>query len=242
MKRHDLHGDSEDDATMNMLVVDREKSAKIQIYNWLKAQIISGAIPPGTVLDKRELMQQLSVSLTPLREALLLLKHDHLVDLVPNLHTVVRLIDPERVREHVFIRAALECAVVEHLATEGLPDATGKKCAALIDQQKDAFARGDYERSFALDVEFHHALCNVLKYRVLLDSIDAHRSQIDRARQCSPVNVPGIERSILQHRDILDLVRRGDAAAARTLMRAHIYTVFDDLSKIDPRYIETHAG
>jgi DNA-binding GntR family transcriptional regulator len=227
---------------MNMLVVDREKSAKLQIYDWLKAQIISGVIAPGTVLDKRDLMQQLSVSLTPLREALLLLKHDGLVDLVPNLHTVVRLIDPERVREHVFIRAALECAVVEHLAAAGMPAGTEKACARLIDEQKAAFARNDYTRSFDLDVEFHHALCDVLKYGILWDNIYANRSQIDRARQCSPVNVPGIERSIRQHRDILDLVREGDATAARALMQAHIYTVFDDLSKIDPRYIETRSG
>jgi DNA-binding GntR family transcriptional regulator len=227
---------------MNMLVVDREKSAKLQIYNWLKGQIISGAIAPGTVLDKRDLMQQLSVSLTPLREALLLLKHDGLIDLVPNLHTVVRLIDPERVREHVFIRAALECAVVEHLATEGVPAATERACAHLIEEQKAAFAGDDYERSFDLDVEFHRTLCDVLKYRILWDNIYANRSQIDRARQCSPVNVPGIKRSIEQHDDILALVRKGDAAAARVLMQAHIYTVFDDLLKIDPRYIETRTG
>jgi GntR family transcriptional regulator, rspAB operon transcriptional repressor len=228
--------------TMNMLVVDREKSAKIQIYNWLKERIISGAIAPGTVLDKRDLMQQLSVSLTPLREALLLLKHDGLVDLVPNLHTVVRLIDTERVREHVFIRAALECAVVEHLATEGLPETTETRCAKLIEQQTAAFARDDYERSFDLDVEFHRVLCDVLRYRILWDNIYANRSQIDRARQCSPVNVPGIKRSIEQHLQILDHIRAGNAAEARVLMRAHIYTVFDDLSKIDPRYLETRAG
>lgn len=226
---------------MNMLVVDREKSAKIQIYNWLKERIISGAIAPGTVLDKRDLMQQLSVSLTPLREALLLLKHDGLVDLVPNLHTVVRLIDTERVREHVFIRAALECAVVEHLATEGLPETTETRCAKLIDQQATAFARDDYERSFDLDVEFHRVLCDILRYRILWDNIYANRSQIDRARQCSPVNVPGIKRSIEQHLQILDHIRAGNAADARKLMRAHIYTVFDDLSKIDPRYLETRA-
>jgi GntR family transcriptional regulator, rspAB operon transcriptional repressor len=227
---------------MNMLVLDREKSAKIQIYTWLKGKIISGDIAPGTVLDKRDLMQQLSVSLTPLREALLLLKHDALVDLVPNLHTVVRLIDAERVREHVFIRAALECAVVEYLAGDGLPPDTETTCAYLIEQQKAAFEHADYQRSFALDIAFHHALCDVLKYRVLWDSIDANRSQIDRARQCSPVNVPGIERSIKQHRDILDLVHRRDAPAARALMQAHIYTVFDDLAKIDPRYIETRSA
>jgi DNA-binding GntR family transcriptional regulator len=229
-------------SAMNMLVVDREKSAKIQIYNWLKDQIISGAIPPGTVLDKRDLMQQLSVSLTPLREALLLLKHDDLIDLVPNLHTVVRLIDTERVREHVFIRAALECAVVDHLASEGLPAATEARCVKLIEMQVTAFERDDYAHSFDLDIEFHRTLCDVFKYRILWDNIYANRSQIDRARQCSPVNVPGIKRSIEQHRQILDHVRKGDATAARALMRAHIYTVFDDLSKIDPRYLETRAG
>jgi GntR family transcriptional regulator, rspAB operon transcriptional repressor len=223
---------------MNLLIVNREKSAKIQIYNWLKAQIISGALAPGTVLDKRELMQKLSVSLTPLREALLLLKHDDLVDLVPNLHTVVRLINPERLRERVFIRAALECAVVEHLASEGMPADTLAKCAELIDLQTDAFKRADYDRSFEFDIEFHRTLCDVLKYRLLWEDVYANRAQIDRARQCSPVNVPGIERSIKQHSAILDHVRQRDAGAARALMQAHIYTVFDDLVKIDPRYIE----
>lgn len=227
---------------MNMLIVDRERSAKIQIYGWLKAQIIAGTIPPGTVLNKRDLMGRLSVSLTPLREALLLLKHDGLVDLVPNLHTVVRLIDTERVREHVFIRAALECAVVEHLAAEGLPAKQAAKCADLIARQKVAFGRDDIKRTFELDVEFHRTLCDVLNYRLLWDNIDANRSQIDRARQCSPVNISGIKRSIRQHRAILDLVRKGEVHEAGALMRAHIFTVFDDLANIDPRYIETRPS
>ena len=217
---------------MNRHIVNREKSAKLQIYNWLKQQIIAGTLPPGTVLDKRQLMQELSVSLTPLREALLLLKHDGLVELVPNLHTVVRLIDPERVREHVFLRAALECAVVEHLATTGLPAEIAEQCADLIAQQKTAFAKNDLQRSFELDMAFHRALCDVLKYRLLWDNIYANRA-------CSPVNIPGIQRSIRQHGEILDLVRSRDAVGARAVMQAHIYTVFDDLTHIDPRYVET---
>lgn len=227
---------------MNRHIVNREKSAKLQIYNWLKQQIIAGTLPPGTVLDKRVLMGELSVSLTPLREALLLLKHDGLVELVPNLHTVVRLIDPERVREHVFIRAALECAVVEHLATDGLPSDIAETCADLIAQQKTAFAKNDLDRSFECDMAFHRTLCEVLKNRQIWDNVYAHRAQIDRARQCSPVNLPGIRRSIRQHGEILDLVCKRDAVGARALMRAHIYTVFDDLAHIDPRYIETRSA
>ena len=58
-----------------------------------------------------------------------------------------------------------------------MPAASEARCARLIEQQEAAFARDDYERSFDLDIEFHHVLCDVLKYRILWENIYANRSQ-----------------------------------------------------------------
>ena len=225
---------------MKKLVVDREKSAQIQIYKWLKDEIISAKILPGTVLDKNQLIEKLETSLTPLREAFLLLKRDGFVDLIPNLHTIVRLINLEEIREHVFIRGALECAVVEQLAEQGIRNQVRDSCRNLISQQRSAFEQGDFKTFFKLDEKFHRVLCDTMNYQMLWQDIERHRSHISRACQCCPISDANIEASIAQHEELLENIHVHNVRGARELMREHVHMIFGDLKRIDPQYLQVN--
>lgn len=222
---------------MEELALDREKPVKMQIYEWLRDQIISGKLTPGSILDKNGLSHQLGVSPTPLREALILLKHDKFIDVIPNLHTVVKLIKIELVSENAFIRSALEGAVAEQLAITGISKAVEKNCRCLISQQICAFDNKDYDMVFHFDLQIHKTLCDVLNHDSLWENLYANRAHLDRARQCSPINIPGIKRAIEQHEKLLDYITRGKPDEARKLMKDHVYSVFDDLKKIDPKFM-----
>ncbi|WP_261409442.1 GntR family transcriptional regulator [Serratia quinivorans] len=224
-------------SVMSRLLLDREKPVKMQIYHWLKERIIYGEFAPGMILEKNELAHQLNVSPTPLREALILLKHDNFIDMVPNLHTRVKLIEVKRVEENAFIRAALEGAVVEQLALSGISKTVEKACQKLIDSQLGAFDKQDYASVFRFDLEFHHRLVDQLALDSLWDNLYANRAHLDRARQCSPVNVAGIRRSIEQHQQLLQLIVSGQVQPARELIKAHVWSVFDDLKQIVPEYL-----
>lgn len=79
----------------------------------LKENIIRLELEPGSSISDREVASQLSLSRTPVREALLELAKSKVIDIYPQKGSVVSLIDYELVEEAYFIRNVLETAVIE---------------------------------------------------------------------------------------------------------------------------------
>lgn len=213
-------------------MLDREKPVKMQIYMWLRDNIIKGVMCPGALVDKTRLAAELGVSPTPLREALILLKHDGFIEMIPNLHTIVALIDIRLVHANALIRYSLEASIVEQIASDGLSLQTENACLHLIDEQEHHLVDSNYEAVFECDLAFHKTLCDVLELPTLWLNLSANRAHLDRARQCSPVNLAGIRKAINDHREIITLLKKQDVLALRKLMKNHVYSVFDDLDQI----------
>ncbi|MDF2689370.1 MAG: GntR family transcriptional regulator, partial [Microvirga sp.] len=130
-------------------------SVRDQTLETLRRRIISLQLPPGEPLSENELAQELGVSRTPVRESLILLREEGLVQVFPQIGSFVSLVDLGRVAEAQFVREAIECASLNDLAV----DAAG--IAGLRDilaSQRDAEAKGDVEEFFRLDEDFHREL------------------------------------------------------------------------------------
>ena len=96
-------------------------SARVQAYAALREAIVRAELEPGRQLSENELAARLGVSRTPIREALVRLRDERLVEIVPQLGTFVTRISTPAVADAQFIREALECACVRRaaeLATE----------------------------------------------------------------------------------------------------------------------------
>ena len=96
-------------------------SARVQAYAALREAIVRAELAPGRQLSENELASRLGVSRTPIREALVRLRDERLVEIVPQLGTFVTRISGQAVGDAQFIREALECACVRRaaeLATE----------------------------------------------------------------------------------------------------------------------------
>ena len=85
-------------------------------YRVLRHNIVTLCLPPSTVLNESELIECLEMSRTPIREALILLKDEGLVDIVPQRGSKVSQISLSRVREGYFMRLVLENVIVQELA------------------------------------------------------------------------------------------------------------------------------
>ena len=83
-----------------------------QAYTVLRDAIVRGELAPGRQLSENELAELLGISRTPVREALIRLRDDRLVEIVPQLGTFVTHISEAGVADAQFIREALECAAV----------------------------------------------------------------------------------------------------------------------------------
>src|SRR3954449_7792066 len=98
--------------------LDRARQAAPQVFERLRNAILALELPPGAPLSRAELAGQFGVSSTPVRDALMRLEEEGLVDVFPQHATVVSRIDIGRAEQAHFLRQALELEIVRLLAQQ----------------------------------------------------------------------------------------------------------------------------
>jgi DNA-binding GntR family transcriptional regulator len=195
-------------------------SAAHAVAEVLRAQITSGELAPQARLIEADLADGLSVSRTPLREALKQLEAEGFVDRLPGGGLVVTDIDPEDVSDLFWLRAVIEKAVVEEVTRTVTPEELDR-LDRMVDQM--ILLREHPERFLELGRDFHDALAGLLgnqRCRTILRQV---RSHVDRYWAVTTARRP--ERTSYaanQHRQILNLMRQGDAEAAGAKMSEHV--------------------
>ena len=92
---------------LNEFSLNRQKLITPQIYHFLQSAIVSVHLIPGAGLKEKEIIERLGVSRTPIREAMLRLEDEGLIEIYPQSGTYVSKIKIETVRESQFIREAM---------------------------------------------------------------------------------------------------------------------------------------
>jgi DNA-binding GntR family transcriptional regulator len=198
------------------------------VQDELRRAILAMQIVPGAALVEKELTARFGISRTPVREALIKLREEGLVEIFPQAGTFVARIPVEAIPEAVFIRQALECAAVDLVAQISTPEIVAR-LDAVIASQHDAFDAGDQERFHLADESFHEAIAVSAGYPGIWKLAQAAKSQIDRCRRMT-LPVPGrMTMVIREHLSIVDAIRRQDSAAAQAAMRKHLGTLLPDL-------------
>ncbi|TCZ62947.1 GntR family transcriptional regulator [Roseicella aquatilis] len=208
----------------------RHSAAEIA-YGQLRRAVISLALPPGTVLSRAELAARLGVSQTPVREALIRLQEEGLIEVVPHSATRVARIDIASAREASFLRLALEVEIVRRLAAAPAP-ALAAGLRAEIARMREWHAQGDQDGIAAADEAFHallHAAAGVPGLRELIRSRSGH---LDRLRRLHLPTPGKAERILREHAAIAEAIiaRRMDAAERN--MRHHLSHTFAELDRI----------
>src|SRR5215510_14659770 len=96
--------------------LDRDRQAAPQVFERLRGMIISLELPPGSPLSRAALAGQFGVSSTPIRDALMRLEEEGLVEVFPQYATVVSRVDVRLAQQAHFLRQALELEIVRMLA------------------------------------------------------------------------------------------------------------------------------
>ena len=116
--------------------------------------IISLELPPGSPLSRAALASQFGVSSTPIRDALMRLEEEGLVDVFPQYATVVSRVDVRLAQQAHFLRQAVELEIVRMLALRH-DEAFAAELDATIARQQQFAKAGDFEKFMAADNEFH---------------------------------------------------------------------------------------
>jgi GntR family transcriptional regulator, rspAB operon transcriptional repressor len=191
------------------------------VYGELKKAILSGALEPGSLIDKAGLCERLHVSRFPVSAAVSRLAYDRLVHVAPQHGSFVTRISLNDARERLFIRSALEGEVAAEAARR-LTRADKDALAANLRQEVAAVAAKDHATFYGLDVAFHHILTAGLSMARAGEVLDALRAHLERTRRLtmSPPGQTGA--SMNEHAAIVAAIEAGDPDAARDAMKQHI--------------------
>ncbi|WP_460690145.1 GntR family transcriptional regulator [Nesterenkonia suensis] len=215
------------------------RSERHKVYRGIRERIISLDLQPGGAISENELARSLGVSRTPIREALLLLLEESLVEVFPKIGTFVSRVDPKRVAEAQFLREAVELA---SLRTLSAPLDAGLVRGLEENLEQQVAAGEDVRRFFELDEEFHRGLMGLAGHESSWSTVVSAKGHLDRARMLGIQEVPRVSAFVEDHRSIFEAVVSGRVADAENLLSAHLRVVFDDIEKIRNRSPELFVG
>ena len=207
-------------------------SLREQVAAALRTALISGQLQPGVTYSIPTLAEQLGVSATPVREAMLDLVQQGILAAVPNKgFRVVELTDAD-LDALTEVRRMLEVPAVER-ASGALRDESIAHLRAVAEQVREAAAQGDLVGYLEGDREFHLALLAGAGNPRLVDIVDSLRTQ-SRLYALRDLAADGtLVTSAEEHLALLDAVARGDAGSAADLMGHHLDHVRGSWAKRD---------
>jgi GntR family transcriptional regulator, rspAB operon transcriptional repressor len=206
-----------------------QRTNRRRVYETLRRKLLTLELPPGTALSENELAAALGVSRTPVREGLILLAEEGLVQVFPQVGSFVSRVDPDRVADAQFLREAVELAALDDLPPELDPEIVAELRANLDRQQAPDT---DLEEFFELDEAFHHALLRLSGHARAWSTVVAAKGHLDRARRLGLQETSGSAPFAEQHLEIFQAVLDRDLARARATMRTHLRAVFEDVERI----------
>ncbi len=192
-----------------------------QAYRIIRKRILDNVYPAGYRALEREFAEALQLSRTPVREALLLLQAEGLMELIPRHGARVLPVSAEDMREIYQVLAALESAAVEIVTRERptaanlrpLSEASRDMTAALKRDDLDAWARADEH--------FHRQLLELAGNSVLTTTVQLLWDRAHRARMVTLRLRPPPVHSTKEHNAIVEAIKAGDPEVAVRLYKQH---------------------
>lgn len=206
----------------NALERDRSRHAAPQVFDYLREKIITLELPPGTLISRQELQTLFGFSSTPIRDALLQLQDEKLVEIFPQHATVVSPISIKLARQAQFLRRSIEIEALKTVCA--LPDRKPLVAAlnGTLVRQRSLLAEGDLPAFDDVDRSFHALLCEAASVPDLWLMIRRQAGHIDRMRRMH-LPVPGkAEQVIRDHARVIAAIEAGDVVEAEAAMRDHL--------------------
>jgi len=191
------------------------------IARHLREEIVTGRLAPGTVIKDAELADRLGVSITPVREAIVLLSAEGLIDISPNRTRRITDVSQKNALELIDVMCVLACAGVEW----GVPNLTDADLARMrqrLDEMLAGLRSGDVATATSAGADFSTIMISASGNRELQTHVDLVVTRMRRLMGLTPQSDhwrPWID----GYTDVLALLERGDGPAAIARYR-RIYT------------------
>ncbi len=211
-------------AALGLAAIRTETSISVRVYEAIREAITETNLyeiePADLRLDERELAARLGVSRTPIREALVRLEHEGLVTSIPRRGYLIARKSKAELIEIIYTWAALE-SMAARLAAQNADDASiaslreifagfeGERLAAELDEYSEA------------NLRFHQRIIELSGFETLRRTAEGILIHMRAIRHRTIGENKRFERSIVDHRHIIEAIEQRDAELAERLVRDH---------------------
>jgi DNA-binding GntR family transcriptional regulator len=207
------------------------QSMTSQLIARMRDRILAGTYAPGAALRQDVLASEFGTSKIPVREALVQLKSEGLVDIFPNRGFQVRPLCASELDEVFDLRLRIEPGA----AAEGARLASAADLASAqtaLGNLNEALARGEYSASGRLNREFHLALIVPRRQPVAAEILGRLHTLAQRYVQAHLRPEGRVKRAGREHAALIKAWRGGKFKVVRALVHAHIAATHADLARV----------
>jgi len=191
------------------------------VFRELRDEIVSMRRKPGEAIAEKQIAESYGVSRTPVREAVLRLADDGLVEVFPQSGTYVSRIPLYRLPEAIVIRKTLEEGTVRHAASRASA-ADIRALRANLELQERMRVSGDHEGFHQSDEAFHELLAEISGYPGFWTVIQQVKVQVDRCRRLTLPEPGRVLKVIAEHTAVVEAIAAHDPERAVRSIAAHL--------------------
>ena len=207
----------------------RTATAASRIYSDLRGELVSLQRRPGEAISEAQIALTFGVSRTPVREAILKLSDEGLLEIYPQSGIFVSRIPIDALPEAIIIRKALE-ETTARLAAERATPSQILALRSVLERQREASSAGDSETFHQADELFHATVAEVAGHPGIWKFIQQVKVQVDRYRRLTLPQSGRMAKVITEHEAVLTAIEAHDGERARRAMEVHLASLLDNIS------------
>lgn len=206
----------------------RRPSLKDQVLELIRQALVAGQLRPGEIYSASATATRLGTSNGPVREAMLSLVDEGIMEVIPNRGFRVVPMTEHDLDEVFELRMMIEVPAMGRLAREGLGTETEQQARDLAEQCSAWAHDGDVARFLATDRELHLSLTGLLGNARMVRTVAQLRDQTRLYGLAALAQAHQLDTAAAEHHVLLDAVAAGDVETAELLMTAHLAHVRSD--------------
>jgi GntR family transcriptional regulator, rspAB operon transcriptional repressor len=197
------------------------------VYEAIRTEIVSGTLKPGDPLVEAVLSEHFGTSKTPVREALIRLRRDGLVESAP--HRMTRVVTPTEsdIRQVCQLREWIETQIWAEYAQEPAPDVLAS-LAESIEAAESALDDPDVAHFGDSIRDFTDVMLEATRNRYAAQALQRLRNILDLIGNISRETPGRLKRSVEEHRAILEALEGRDPQRTAEAVSAHLRSIARD--------------
>jgi len=212
-------------------------SLKDQVYDYLKKAIMNGELASGEIYSEQYFATNLNISRTPVREAILQLKQENLLEIYPSRGVMIKPMSFEELKKILQVRIAIEGYSAMYLARNIHKEDAQELLSNLeeyLNLEKDVKNRKEKAFEFMrADVDFHFGIINYTNNEYFVTTIQTLRSRIERVIFKSLQKDFRMGDAVSEHQELFECIKRGDEHGAFASFQQHMQNTEELLSTIN---------